>query len=434
MLSLFSVLAIIISAINIINYRSIINEADEILFLLVSNDGEFPANENINFNQTPPNKPENMNSNGDMQELPYNEPPTEQLQPSQNNENSSHGNIHNMSPELPYESRFFSVVISSKGEIVFTDTENIAAIDSISAVEMASEIYDSGKEKGFYDSYRYIVEKNENDSFIIFLDCRRSLSTFKTFLISSLLIAFAGLVAVFVLIFFLSKKIVNPVSQSYEKQKRFITDAGHEIKTPITIIDADAEVLEMELGDNEWLQDIRKQTKRLSTLTKDLIYLSRMDEENASIDAIEFPISDIVSETAEGFKTLALVQKKNFTMDIEPMLYMSGDEKSIRQLVSILLDNALKYSTKEGSIELVLKKQSKSICLTVTNTTSEISDEELDMLFDRFYRGDKSRNSKTGGYGIGLSIAKAIVNAHKGKITASKPQSSSLSFAVILPE
>ena len=430
MLSLFSVLAIIISTINIINYNSIAKEADEILSLLASNDGEFPIADNTNLSQTPPTKPDNLNTSNVIQEFPQNKPP----QDEQNHHENNPAHFHNMSPELPYESRFFSVVLSDKGEIIFTDTDNIAAIDSISAVEMASKICDSGKEKGFYDSYRYIVVKKGNETFVIFLDCRRGLATFKTFLTSSLLIAFTGLVAVFILIFFLSKKIVKPVSESYEKQKRFITDAGHEIKTPITIIDADAEVLEMELGDNEWIQDIRKQTKRLSSLTKDLIYLSRMEEENVSIDAIEFPVSDIVTETAESFQTLAIIQKKNFSLDIEPMLSMTGDEKSIRQLISILLDNALKYSTSNGSIELSLKKKNKFICLTVTNTTTDISDQELNMLFDRFYRGDKSRNSKNGGYGIGLSIAKAIVNAHKGKITASKPQTSSLSLTVILPE
>ena len=222
--------------------------------------------------------------------------------------------------------------------------------------------------------------------------------------------------------------------ESYEKQKRFITDAGHEIKTPITIIDADAEVLEMDLPGNEWLQDIRFQTKRLASLTNDLIFLSRMDEEHTQLQTIDFPLSDLVSETAQSFQSLAKTQKKEFVTDIEPLLTMNGDEKSLRQLVSILLDNALKYSPENGSITLSLHKAGKMIHLTVTNTVESLAKENLAYLFDRFYRTDQSRNSQTGGYGLGLSIAKAVVTAHKGKITATASDSSSLTLDVLLPQ
>lgn len=397
MISLFAVLAVIMGAVNIFNYQSTVNSADSTLILLERNDGKFPIRNNRPFEQRVPD-----------------------------------GELF-MSPELPYQSRFFSVVISQDGQAVSVDTDHIAAIDHTSAVLYAQKAVKAQRQKGFMGSYRYLLSENAGTYRVIFLDCAKELGTFRTFLLASCGISMLGIAAVFVLILFLSGRIIRPVSESYEKQKRFITDAGHEIKTPLTIIDADAEVLEMELGENEWLRDIRNQTKRLSALTNDLIYLSRMQEEQTHLQVIDFPISDVVAETAASFHSLALTQQKDFSAAIEPMLSYSGDEKAIRQLVSILLDNALKYSDQNSPIHLSLGKSGKSLNLSVYNTASALSKEDLSQLFDRFYRTDPSRNSQTGGHGIGLSIAKAIAQAHKGKISAWAPDSSTICITVILP-
>lgn len=237
-----------------------------------------------------------------------------------------------------------------------------------------------------------------------------------------------------ILLLLLSKRIVRPVAESYEKQKQFITDAGHELKTPLTIIGADADLAEMECGENQWIQDIRRQTQRLTELTQDLIYLSRMEEEGLSLQSIDFPLSDVAEEMAHSFLPLAQNQGKRLEIAVQPMLSFRGDEKSIRQLCSILLDNALKYSPQEGELLFRLEKQGKNILLSVSNTTSQpIKKEELCHLFDRFYRTDPSHNSQTGGYGLGLSIARSIVTAHKGKIRAESPQESVLTIQVTLP-
>lgn len=177
------------------------------------------------------------------------------------------------------------------------------------------------------------------------------------------------------------------MTESYEKQKQFITDAGHEIKTPITIIDADTEVLEMELGENEWLKDIQTQTKRLTSLTKDLILLSRMEEDKPQMTMIEFPFSDLVEETAQSFQALAKAQNKIFTITVQPMLALKGDEKTLRQLISILLDNALKYSPHSGVISLSLQKQMRNICLTVENTVESLPAGNMDYLFGPILSG-----------------------------------------------
>lgn len=244
-----------------------------------------------------------------------------------------------------------------------------------------------------------------------------------------------GYAVVFVVIFILAGKIIKPIAESYEKQKRFITDAGHEIKTPLTIINANADMLEMEFDEpNESLIDIKEQTKRLKALTEELVMLSRMEETEQNIPKIEFPISEVVAETANYFKPLAENENKEFICNIEPMLTLNGNDKAIRQLVSIFLDNALKYSETHGTVSITLARQNRFIVLSVYNTvTGNVDPEQLKYVFDRFYRTDSSRNSETGGHGIGLSIAKAIVTAHGGKIKATTNDGKSFIVTATLP-
>lgn len=400
MLSLVLVLTVIFGVVGILNYRKIITDADSILAILEENDGTFPG-----F------RPEK----GDLP--PMEEPPKENGR---------------FSPELPYESRYFSVFFTEDGTVVSVNTGKIAAVDTTTAIEYAQKVLSGGHTQGFLGDYRYTAYMAGEETHVIFLDYSREMGSFRTFLFTSLGVGVAGLLAVLLLLILLSRRIVKPFSETYEKQKQFITDAGHELKTPLTIIDADAEVLEMDLGENEWLTDIQVQTKRLAELTNNLILLSRM-EEQPQVEQIEFPISDLVEETVETFQTLARTHNKTLSCQIQPMLSMSGDETSIRQLVTILLDNAIKYSQDGGQIQVGLKKQKNTLCLSVFNTVESMPKESLAHLFDRFYRADKSRNSKTGGYGLGLSIALAIVNAHKGKIVASTQDEASLLITATFP-
>ena len=394
MLSLFTVLAIIMGGLNGLNYRRIVKDSDGILALLKDNGGAFPPiGEDFEWPERGPNY---------------------------------------RSRELPFEMRFFSVLLDTAGNVLETDTERIAAIDADEARSYALTVFAGGRTSGYQGIYRYLRYDEAGDVRIIFLDCGRQMVQFQNILRRSILIAGIGLIMVFLLIMLLSGRIVRPISQSYEKQKRFISDAGHEIKTPITIIDADTEILEMDYGENEWLTDIRNQTSRLSDLTNDLIFLSRMEEQQ-QVTMIDFPLSDVVSETTASFQALALTQNKRFELDVEPMLSMNGNEKQIRQLVSILLDNAIKYSNDQGLIRLTLKKQGKSIRLTVENSVENFYKEVLDNMFERFYRGDPSRNSATKGYGIGLSIAKAIVEAHKGRIIATNEDGRTLVITTSFP-
>ena len=402
MFSLAVVLLVILGGVNLMSYQKVVTDADAILTVLGANDGTFPKMQQggLTTGEEPPTGP--------MGEKRL-------------------GGGRGMSPETPYESRYFSVLLDGEGQAIQTDTVQIAAIDGEDAAAYAQKIWDAGKSHGFLGNYRFLTLTEGENSRIIFLDCSRSLSGFRTTLLASVALALVGLTAVFLLLLVLSKRIVRPVAESYEKQKRFITDAGHELKTPLTIISADTDLAEMECGENQWLEDIRRQAQRLTGLTNDLIYLSRMEEEQPELQCIEFPISDVVEEMAQSFAAPAKSQNMDFTVQIQPMLAYTGDEKAVRQLVSILLDNALKYAPAGGSISVSLERQGRNLLLTVCNTTAEPVDRErLEHLFDRFYRGDQSRNTQTGGYGLGLSIARSIVAAHKGRIRAESPDGNSL--------
>lgn len=405
MLSLAIVLCVLMSGINYMSYRQTVSDADAVLAVLSENQGAFPVR------------------------MPFDEFRRGDIRKGV----SSFGK-RDLSPEAPFESRFFSVVLDDTGAVRAMNVDRIAAVDAETAEECARQVAASGREKGYWGDYRYAVSHLGNTTQVIFLDCTRSLSVYRTTLLSSVLVALLGLGAVWVLLVLVSGRIVKPVAESYAKQKRFITDAGHEIKTPLTVISADTDLAELELGESEWLEDIRRQTRRLTDLTNDLVYLSRMDEEQPVLQFIEFPVSDVVEETAQSFQGLAARQEKELTAKIEPMVSYTGSEKEIRQLVSILLDNALKYSPGGGEIRVSLTRESKAIRLTVTNTTLQpVEKEQLSRMFDRFYRMDASRNSETGGYGLGLAIARSIVTAHKGRIQADSPEEDILRITVILP-
>lgn len=394
MISLFVLLALIVSGMNILNYRSVVWEADSVLNIISRNHGTFPEMQNGKADRLPPG----------------------------------------MSPELSHESRYFSVILNNNGEVIRTEMSRIISVDDSTAAEFAHRVMKSAQDRGFTEHFRFVRYTEGDTVRITFLDCGRKLDSFYSFLYTSCLMAFAGFAAVFFVISFFAGRIIRPIAESYEKQKRFITDAGHEIKTPLTIINANVDVLEMDIGKNECLDDIAQQTKRLTALTNDLVYLARMEESENSLQMIDFPVSEAVAETANPFKTLAQAQEKEFNCSIQPMLSMKGDYKSIQQLVSLLMDNALKYSPKGSVIELDFSKHGHKLQLSVRNTSEAALDPgELHHVFDRFYRADPSRNSKTGGHGIGLSVAKAIVAAHNGRISASAPDKNTFLILVTLP-
>ena len=421
MSSVFLVLAGIIGTINVISFANVNNTANERLSYISENGGELQTMQ--------------PRGNGNFEDMTP--PDGEDIQPPDINEEQQNKEFKtkfkNLSEETPFDTRYFTVTVDENGNAVSVNTGSIAAITEEEAQNYAEELAGSGKTGGFYGgSYKYTTIETDEGTMYIFLDCSRELSTFSSFLSASVLMSVAGLMLVFVLVVILSNTALRPVAESYEKQKQFITDAGHELKTPLTIIDANTEIIEMDYGESEWTESIRHQVKRLAELTQNLVFLSKMEEETTALNNTDFSISDAVYDTAQPFEAVAKSNGKELKIDIEESLSFHGDEYSIRRLVSLLLDNAMKYSKDGSRIEISLRQNGKNKILTVKNDVDACEIGSLDKWFERFYRADASRNSKTGGSGIGLSTAKAIVQAHKGKIHAESKDGKTVVFTATL--
>lgn len=337
-----------------------------------------------------------------------------------------------INPETQFETRYFVVRVNKDSSIIETDTSHVAAITSDNAIKYVSKVLSSNKKNGYEGVYKYAVVDEPYGYMLIFIDCRIQIQQVTSFLLISCTVAVFTLLFIFILLSVFSKKAINPIIESMEKQKQFITDAGHEIKTPLAIILANADVLEMTSGKNEWITSIRNQTNRLDKLVKNLLMLSKMNEDDVKLLFSDFDLSNAVVEAAFPFEIIAEKQNKKFIIDIQQGLKLHGDEGSIRQLVSTLVDNAIKYSNESGSIKISLSTAKKRSKIEIYNTADKIHKENLDKLFDRFYRADSSRSRETGGYGIGLSIAKSIVETHHGRILVRSEDGKSICFTVII--
>ena len=429
MLSLLVILVAMIAVINIVSICQLIKDADSLLTTLTTNEGVFPG---MRSGSNPPpgdDKSQDFSETHKGGRGPQNGDFAPGLDPF------LFDRLNNMrSLEMPYQSRYFWVKFDSEGNVTSTDTQHVAAVTQETANSYASEIFSSSRQKGFYHTYRYMKGTlSDGGSIIVFLDISSSILYAYKLLFQSLLIGAFTLVAMFILVFLFSGKAVAPVVESLDKQKRFITDAGHELKTPLAVISANVDVLELESGKSEWTSSIKNQVKRMNSLVKNLLTLSRMDEERMRVVYSDFDMSSVVKETAVSFEALAETGNKDYRMDIEDGIHITGDKNSINQLVSLLLDNAIKYSSDNGSINIMLSKD-RNIVLEVSNTSDCIPSGNLDRLFDRFYRADSSRSRETGGYGIGLSVARAIATSHGGTIEALRQGDKTIRFVVTLPK
>lgn len=343
------------------------------------------------------------------------------------------GEMH-INIETPYSTRYF--VVELKDNLVTkVSTEHIAAVDNTKALDYAQKVYNIGTPGfGTIDLYKYYYTTDGEKAMIIFVDWQRDLAKCLVLAIISAFVSLITITVLTILVYLLSKKAMKPVADSIDKQKQFITDASHELKTPLTIIAANAEVLEMCEGENEWITSIKNQTTRLSHLVKNLVELTKLNEIHDDKLRSNFNISTALLETASNFETSAEVANKNFSYSAADDIIYHGNEAEIRQLITILCDNAIKYTDECGHIKLSLYKSGKNIIIESYNTCEYVDPQTVSRLFDRFYRADSSRtrDSKTGGYGIGLSIAQAIVHRHKGKIKVFTSGTTGITFKITL--
>lgn len=274
---------------------------------------------------------------------------------------------------------------------------------------------------GYVDYYRYAYATKSYGNFVVFVDCERELVMFFDFVKNSIIIALIIIGGVSLLVTVLSQKIIAPIEENYRKQKQFITDASHELKTPLTIISSNADVLEMEVGKSKWIGNIHNQIERLTHLINSLVAFSRV-EEREHIEKTRFSMTELVKSRVEDFEEMASFNSKEIEATIEENIHYFGESQTIMQVVDILLDNAIKYADNNSKIHLSLYNSKKFIHLVVKNNAQGVKQGDLSKVFDRFYRLDESRNSKIKGYGIGLSLANLIVEKHDSYAFAYAPE------------
>ena len=336
-----------------------------------------------------------------------------------------------LTEESRFENRYFTIFMDDNQNVTECYMENIAAITEEDAAELADAVYriadishKIGPRKVYGTisrkqmKYSYKVCQRDNGSFIIFLDTTQRIRTLHGILIFSLYIGLVSMMLFLLILIALSSRVIKPMIESHEKQKEFITNAGHELKTPISIISANTEVIEMTSGKNEWTESTMNQVKRLSGLINDLITLARM-EEASDIVLENVDYSKEAAEVADSFESIVKSDGKTLDKKIEEGINVKAEKRSLHTLVNILVDNAVKYCDDEGYVSVSLTKKGKQSILQVANSYKDGANVDCNRFFDRFYREDESHNSDKKGYGIGLSMAKGIVDAFGGKISVS---------------
>lgn len=332
--------------------------------------------------------------------------------------------------ETPFSTRFFLVRLDRDGGVVGTDLTAIASTTKTEAEEYAKRAWNSGRTRGWMERYRYKVTARGDGVLVVFVDGSSSRNAMGTLLYASLLVFVTGGLVVLLLIVLISRRAVRPMAESYERQKQFVTDANHELKTPLTLILTNLDIAESELGKNEWLEDIRSESRHMRTLVEQLVTLARMDEDGSKIEKQPFSLSGAVAESVAFFESLAAHRGLCLTSDIASDVEYAGDEAAICRLLATLLDNAVKYCDAGGTVFVALKAGRRPAVI-VENTCAAVGELPLHRLFDRFYRADKARTNGDG-FGIGLSIAKSIAERHRGDITVSNIGGSSIRFTVRL--
>lgn len=328
------------------------------------------------------------------------------------------------------DSRYFIVTYSADEDRRDYDLTHSGRVGRKEASDYASAVLAGSEEKGYMKSWRYKKEMTEDAARVVFLSRTVQMESFFTNSLSLLVISLSGVLLMTLFATAVSKKVVSPLVRNREKQKQFITGASHEIKTPLTVISADAQILESEIGENEWLSDILKQTEKMTQMTHRLVLLSRAEEESGKTARIEFPVSDVARETVLSYRAVALETVKTYDYDIEEALTFKGDEKAVRELMTVLIDNAFKYSDENGNIHISLSKKGGSVFFRVENTAPEKALEALPHFGERFFRADTS--DKKEGFGIGLSLAEAVCREHGGRLTIERKDRFTILISALL--
>lgn len=314
-------------------------------------------------------------------------------------------------------STFYSVAVADDGRILATNTAGGNIYEAETLEQYAADVLNSNKERGTKEQLIFLVTKRNGYSLVAFMDNTVIQESMTTLFRYTLIFGSVALVALFLLAIYLAKRIVKPLEESYQKQKQFISDAGHELKTPVSVVNANAEMLSREIGNNQWLTNIQYENERMGKLVCQLLELARTENVTPQTERLDF--SRLVAGEALPFETVAYEKGLVLNTKIAEHIGINGNSSQISQLVSILLDNAIRYGKSGKEIEVILAENRSNAILSVINSGEPISPYKIEQLFERFYREDEARSGEDKHYGLGLAIAKGIVTAHHGKIDVS---------------
>ena len=391
MIILSLVFILIIGSLNYFNYQSSERQSMALLSALADNDGTTPR--------------ESLKMPGSSDHLP---------------------------PDVFEREKTFSVKVNPATNLFSingnTDTSQVSA----EVLDLANQILEKDKTSGTFDGYRYLIVEKPYGELLVFVDQRISNALSDRLLTTSLIIGSITLFVLFFVSLFLANLMVKPVDEAFEKQKRFISDASHELKTPLSVISVNAEVLEGDIGPNKHLSYIQSESTRMNTLVNNLLTLARLDAGKTIGVFSVFDLSNAVESIALTFESTAFEEHKNYALKIAAGISYRGDADKIKQVIAILIDNAIKHADDDGLVEITLKCAGDKIHLEVFNTGAGIPEDQLDKIFQRFYRYDESRSKATGGYGLGLAIAKSIIDEHQGEIKVNSVVGGWARFVVIL--
>ena len=327
----------------------------------------------------------------------------------------------------------FSLVrLDADNQIIEITNESNLPMEGEALKAFIEKISDMDKETGSIDGYQFYVRKETYGKVIAFTN-ESSITAYSTRLLKVSL--FGGSIALLILLvisILLSNWMIKPVKDTFEKQKQFVSDASHELKTPISVIGANADVLEHEIGENKWLSYIKSETSRMSKLVNSLLTVARLDDSKRKYNFTEFNLSKAVLNVALPFESTAFEAKIDFRLSIDDNITYKGQKEEIMQLTAILIDNAIKHTHTSGVVEISLKQLSNKKILEVYNTGLGINHWEKSKIFERFYRSDKARSRTSESYGLGLGIAKSIVRNHKGKIDVQSLEGKWAKFIITL--
>jgi len=417
MLSAALVLVILMGIVNLTNAASRTNADNEILQFLVENGGRFPQDAKL------------MPSMDASMDMPSG---SDEIRPQDfGGGKGGRDGGRRFTNETLYETRYYSVFIPANGGVPFADTSQIAALTAEEAAAIALALPETDGRSVRYGNYRYMTETGDAGTLYVFLDCNRNITAVRSFLLNSVVVTAAGLVVLFFIARLLSGRAVRPIAESYEKQKSFITNAGHELKTPLAVIESSTEVIEIENGESQWTRSIHGQVERLTALTQELVELSRMDE-GRELTLTDVDVSGTVSEALEPFEFMAEQRGLSFVTELEPGIRLRSDRASLEKVCGILADNAVKYASDGGEIRFTLRREGGRVVLRGENPAEGLSPGRQEKLFDRFYRGDASRSSDRPGYGLGLALARSLTEALGGRITADSPDGKRMVMTVTL--